>query len=160
MPKKQLSQVLDAELGPEWKSKLTSFDYEPLAAASIGQVITICQILTFFYPMCCTLEYFNLSWESRMLLCLTCQLHIISQRWFLHTCHLDQPCFTPFYLISKWGCYKYRFSSRCNVLFCHLACYCLSSLTVLTQCSGAQSCNKRWFGGCDENSVPRCCRQH
>lgn len=38
MPKKQLSQVLDAELGPEWKSKLTSFDYEPLAAASIGQV--------------------------------------------------------------------------------------------------------------------------
>ncbi|RVW41612.1 Protein ABC transporter 1, mitochondrial [Vitis vinifera] len=33
MPKKQLSQVLDAELGPEWKSKLTSFDYEPLAAA-------------------------------------------------------------------------------------------------------------------------------
>ncbi|XP_034691988.1 protein ABC transporter 1, mitochondrial [Vitis riparia] len=38
MPKKQLSQVLDAELGPEWKSKLTSFDYEPLASASIGQV--------------------------------------------------------------------------------------------------------------------------
>ncbi|KAJ9696806.1 hypothetical protein PVL29_008823 [Vitis rotundifolia] len=38
MPKKQLNQVLDAELGPEWKSKLTSFDYEPLAAASIGQV--------------------------------------------------------------------------------------------------------------------------
>lgn len=39
MPRKQLNQVLDAELGPEWTSKLTSFDYEPIAAASIGQVI-------------------------------------------------------------------------------------------------------------------------
>ncbi|KAL8133197.1 hypothetical protein AgCh_008598 [Apium graveolens] len=28
----------EAELGPEWSSKLTSFDYEPLAAASIGHV--------------------------------------------------------------------------------------------------------------------------
>uniref|UniRef100_A0A0A8YM61 ABC1 atypical kinase-like domain-containing protein n=1 Tax=Arundo donax TaxID=35708 RepID=A0A0A8YM61_ARUDO len=38
MPRKQLNSVLDAELGPDWSSKLTSFDYEPLAAASIGQV--------------------------------------------------------------------------------------------------------------------------
>ncbi|KAH7578166.1 hypothetical protein JRO89_XS01G0348000 [Xanthoceras sorbifolium] len=38
MPKWQLDQVLDAELGPDWQSKLSSFDYEPLAAASIGQV--------------------------------------------------------------------------------------------------------------------------
>ncbi|KAK9084467.1 hypothetical protein Scep_030938 [Stephania cephalantha] len=38
MPMSQLNQVLDAELGPEWKSKLQSFDYEPMAAASIGQV--------------------------------------------------------------------------------------------------------------------------
>ncbi|CAN1160152.1 Protein ABC transporter 1, mitochondrial [Linum perenne] len=38
MPRKQLNQVLDAELGPDWSTKLTSFDYEPLAAASIGQV--------------------------------------------------------------------------------------------------------------------------
>ncbi|OEL31388.1 Protein ABC transporter 1, mitochondrial [Dichanthelium oligosanthes] len=38
MPRKQLSSVLDAELGPDWSSKLRSFDYEPLAAASIGQV--------------------------------------------------------------------------------------------------------------------------
>ncbi|KAI9181088.1 hypothetical protein LWI28_011329 [Acer negundo] len=38
MPKWQLDQVLDAELGPGWQSKLTSFDYDPLAAASIGQV--------------------------------------------------------------------------------------------------------------------------
>ncbi|CAN1236482.1 Protein ABC transporter 1, mitochondrial [Linum grandiflorum] len=38
MPRKQLNQVLDAELGPDWPTKLTSFDYEPLAAASIGQV--------------------------------------------------------------------------------------------------------------------------
>lgn len=39
MPRNQLSQVLDAELGPDWSSKLTSFDYEPIAAASIGQVV-------------------------------------------------------------------------------------------------------------------------
>ncbi|KAL5539848.1 hypothetical protein UlMin_045469 [Ulmus minor] len=38
MPKNQLNQVLSAELGPEWLSNLTSFDYEPMAAASIGQV--------------------------------------------------------------------------------------------------------------------------
>ncbi|KAM1012178.1 hypothetical protein FF1_047304 [Malus domestica] len=38
MPRKQLNQVLDAELGPDWQSKLFSFDYEPLASASIGQV--------------------------------------------------------------------------------------------------------------------------
>ncbi|XP_068663567.1 protein ABC transporter 1, mitochondrial [Aristolochia californica] len=38
MPRKQLNQVLDAELGPQWSSKLKSFDYEPMAAASIGQV--------------------------------------------------------------------------------------------------------------------------
>lgn len=38
MPKSQLNQVLDAELGTDWSKKLTSFDYEPIAAASIGQV--------------------------------------------------------------------------------------------------------------------------
>ncbi|XWS46361.1 hypothetical protein CRYUN_Cryun14cG0058600 [Craigia yunnanensis] len=38
MPSSQLNQVLDAELGPGWSSKLTSFDYEPMSAASIGQV--------------------------------------------------------------------------------------------------------------------------
>lgn len=38
MPRSQLNPVLDAELGPNWQSKLASFDYEPLAAASIGQV--------------------------------------------------------------------------------------------------------------------------
>ncbi|KAL8101151.1 protein ABC transporter 1, mitochondrial-like [Apium graveolens] len=38
MPRSQLNQVLEAELGPQWSSKLKSFDYEPLAAASIGQV--------------------------------------------------------------------------------------------------------------------------
>ena len=41
MPRSQLNQVLEAELGPQWSSKLTSFDYEPLAAASIGQVMEI-----------------------------------------------------------------------------------------------------------------------
>ncbi|KAL5700443.1 mitochondrial chaperone [Ranunculus cassubicifolius] len=38
MPKSQLNQVLDAEFGTNWTSKLQSFDYEPLASASIGQV--------------------------------------------------------------------------------------------------------------------------
>uniref|UniRef100_A0A7N1A1I3 ABC1 atypical kinase-like domain-containing protein n=3 Tax=Kalanchoe fedtschenkoi TaxID=63787 RepID=A0A7N1A1I3_KALFE len=38
MPRSQLNQVLNAELGPDWMSKLNSFDYEPMAAASIGQV--------------------------------------------------------------------------------------------------------------------------
>ncbi|XP_072954942.1 protein ABC transporter 1, mitochondrial [Typha angustifolia] len=38
MPRSQLTAVLDAELGPDWSSNLRSFDYEPLAAASIGQV--------------------------------------------------------------------------------------------------------------------------
>ncbi|XP_071718631.1 protein ABC transporter 1, mitochondrial [Rutidosis leptorrhynchoides] len=38
MPRGQLNQVLNSELGPNWSSKLKSFDYEPLAAASIGQV--------------------------------------------------------------------------------------------------------------------------
>lgn len=41
MPLKQLNSVLDAELGKDWSSKLKSFDYEPLAAASIGQVSII-----------------------------------------------------------------------------------------------------------------------
>lgn len=40
MPRSQLNPVLDTELGPNWQSKLASFDYEPLAAASIGQVQT------------------------------------------------------------------------------------------------------------------------
>ncbi|XP_027367530.1 protein ABC transporter 1, mitochondrial [Abrus precatorius] len=38
MPKSQLTQVLNDELGPGWSSKLINFDYEPIAAASIGQV--------------------------------------------------------------------------------------------------------------------------
>ncbi|XP_050946496.1 protein ABC transporter 1, mitochondrial isoform X3 [Cucumis melo] len=38
MPRSQLNQVLKAELGQDWSSKLISFDYEPMAAASIGQV--------------------------------------------------------------------------------------------------------------------------
>lgn len=38
MPKSQLNKVLNAELGADWSSKLRSFEYEPLAAASIGQV--------------------------------------------------------------------------------------------------------------------------
>lgn len=39
MPRSQLNQVLDNELGSDWSSKLQCFDYEPVAAASIGQVM-------------------------------------------------------------------------------------------------------------------------
>ncbi|KAG6552285.1 hypothetical protein Mapa_006138 [Marchantia paleacea] len=38
MPRSQLNKVLDRELGTDWKNRLASFDYEPIAAASIGQV--------------------------------------------------------------------------------------------------------------------------
>ncbi|KAL9233683.1 hypothetical protein vseg_008646 [Gypsophila vaccaria] len=38
MPRSQINKVLDAELGPNWSSKMRSFNYEPMAAASIGQV--------------------------------------------------------------------------------------------------------------------------
>lgn len=38
MPRRQLEQVLVAELGPDWQSKVAEFDFQPMAAASIGQV--------------------------------------------------------------------------------------------------------------------------
>jgi len=38
MPEAQVRQVLAHELGREWKRRLAEFDFEPLAAASIGQV--------------------------------------------------------------------------------------------------------------------------
>jgi hypothetical protein len=38
MPRSQLEQTLQSELGSEWRSKLADFDYEAMAAASIGQV--------------------------------------------------------------------------------------------------------------------------
>lgn len=38
MPQGQLQKVVSAELGPDWRSKMASFEDEPLAAASIGQV--------------------------------------------------------------------------------------------------------------------------
>lgn len=38
MPDAQLGQVLAAEWGADWRSKLTAFDARPIAAASIGQV--------------------------------------------------------------------------------------------------------------------------
>lgn len=49
MPKSQLNQVLSAELGPDWSSNLQSFDYEPIAAASIGQVcMPVCLLFQIF----------------------------------------------------------------------------------------------------------------
>lgn len=38
MPRKQLEQVLEEELGSDWQSKMKEFDFQPIAAASIGQV--------------------------------------------------------------------------------------------------------------------------
>jgi len=38
MPEAQVRQVLAHELGRDWKSRFGEFDFEPLAAASIGQV--------------------------------------------------------------------------------------------------------------------------
>ncbi|XP_045184987.2 atypical kinase COQ8B, mitochondrial-like [Mercenaria mercenaria] len=38
MPVWQMERVMKNEFGPEWKSKLASFDERPFAAASIGQV--------------------------------------------------------------------------------------------------------------------------
>lgn len=38
MPKWQMMKILNSELGPEWQSKVLSFDEKPFAAASIGQV--------------------------------------------------------------------------------------------------------------------------
>ena len=38
MPQHQLTTVLAAEWGDDWQSKLTRFDTQPIAAASIGQV--------------------------------------------------------------------------------------------------------------------------
>ncbi|EFN54887.1 hypothetical protein CHLNCDRAFT_24033, partial [Chlorella variabilis] len=38
MPRRQLQQVLVSELGEDWEQQVAEFDYQPLAAASIGQV--------------------------------------------------------------------------------------------------------------------------
>ncbi|MEO0880699.1 MAG: AarF/UbiB family protein, partial [Pseudomonadota bacterium] len=38
MPPKQLKQVLNDELSPDWLSRFAQFDVRPIAAASIGQV--------------------------------------------------------------------------------------------------------------------------
>jgi hypothetical protein len=44
MPRKQLEKVLVAELGDLWRQKVADFEYEPLAAASIGQVSMLLDI--------------------------------------------------------------------------------------------------------------------
>ena len=40
MPQRQLHQQLREQLGDQWRDKLQSFEDEPLAAASIGQVLS------------------------------------------------------------------------------------------------------------------------
>jgi hypothetical protein len=42
MPRSQLEGVLAEELGSDWRSLMAEFDYEPKAAASIGQVRVGC----------------------------------------------------------------------------------------------------------------------
>ena len=49
MPKRQLEQVIVAEAGPDWRSKVASFEDEPLAAASIGQVSALLYAITYHY---------------------------------------------------------------------------------------------------------------
>lgn len=38
-------QVLVSQLGPDWEAQVASFDFQPMAAASIGQVgvLTVCR---------------------------------------------------------------------------------------------------------------------
>ena len=38
MPQGQLHKVIEAELGTNWRNRMATFEDEPLAAASIGQV--------------------------------------------------------------------------------------------------------------------------
>jgi len=38
MPQGQLHKVIEAELGVNWRNRMATFEDEPLAAASIGQV--------------------------------------------------------------------------------------------------------------------------
>ena len=38
LPAKQLNQVLENSLGPDWKSEYIAFNFKPIASASIGQV--------------------------------------------------------------------------------------------------------------------------
>jgi aarF domain-containing kinase len=40
MPSSQVHKVLAGEYGKDWQQRLRSFDFEPIAAASIGQVHT------------------------------------------------------------------------------------------------------------------------
>ena len=38
MPRQQLEATLSTQLGSNWQSRVASFEWEPAAAASIGQV--------------------------------------------------------------------------------------------------------------------------
>ena len=38
LPTKQLNQVLESSLGNDWKTEFLSFNFKPIASASIGQV--------------------------------------------------------------------------------------------------------------------------
>lgn len=58
MPQGQLQKVISAELGPDWRSKMASFEDEPLAAASIGQVHSC-----WFFPCCCCQESDDDRWS-------------------------------------------------------------------------------------------------
>ena len=45
MPQGQLHKVIEAELGTNWRNRMATFEDEPLAAASIGQVCLLSHLL-------------------------------------------------------------------------------------------------------------------
>ena len=47
MPQGQLHKVIEAELGVNWRNRMATFEDEPLAAASIGQVSPLSCHITF-----------------------------------------------------------------------------------------------------------------
>lgn len=66
MPKRQLEKVISAEAGPDWRSKVATFEDEPLAAASIGQVSPM---LITFQGMFVVL-LFSMSWTLYGAVCI------------------------------------------------------------------------------------------
>lgn len=45
MPQGQLHKVIEAELGTNWRNRMATFEDEPLAAASIGQVCLLSHLV-------------------------------------------------------------------------------------------------------------------
>ena len=69
MPQRQLEQVMSAELGADWRKRVASFDNEPLAAASIGQVGS-----NGMQELCMWMD-------AQQIMCLAVQLLSLLERW-------------------------------------------------------------------------------